>query len=113
MTEKVKRNVLTVAEMLALAEIVRTKYKDSGLDNNAFAIYVNNNEETKKLFAQPLTRSHIATMTSALGIPNNFARSGCGPAEDAYRLSARVMALEEQMNKIVKTLNNILANSKG
>ena len=93
----INRFVLTTKEMLALAEIVKAEYTKSGLGETAFAERVNREHEGK--FRKPITPHHIRTVRDSLDIPSNT-RMSVDSVGDCLALTARVQALEDQLNKL-------------
>lgn len=100
-TRATVRNVLSMKEQFALRDLIITEYVKSELDNNAFAKLINETTE-KGTFRAPITASHIATMIVALDIPANKAkrRTPIDSVGDCLALTARVQALEEQLEKL-------------
>lgn len=93
----IHRFVLTTKEMLALAEIVKAEYANSGLGETAFADRVNSHHGDK--FRKPITARHVRNLRDTLEIPSNT-RSSADSVGDCLALTARVQALEDQLNKL-------------
>lgn len=93
----IHRFVLTAKEMLALAEIIKAEYTKSRLGETAFADWVNNHHSPS--FRKPITAHHIRTLRYSLDIPSNT-RPQADSVGDCLALTARVQALEDQLNKL-------------
>lgn len=90
------RNVMNLKEQLVLADIVKTTYKESGLDNVAYAKSI----DWAGKFRGPVTEFHIRTMLSSLEIKPNRAHRKADALGDCLGLTARVQALEERVEKL-------------
>jgi len=98
------RNVLNMKESFALKTIIETKYAESGLDNVAFAAWINTTEEHRSKFRAPLTNSHVLNILVALGIPPNRPYRRIDTTGECLGLVARIQALEDQLSKLTATL---------
>jgi cell division protein FtsB len=103
----IDRNVLNTIETVDLAAILRSEYQSSGLDNKAFAEWLNKNEEHRAKFRRPLTQSHVANMLTALGMTSNFSRGGVQVPTDVRRLTERVTDLEQELDKLRATVKGL------
>jgi uncharacterized small protein (DUF1192 family) len=91
-------------EALALAAILKETYKESGLDNVAFAKKLNDDPNLRVTFRAPLTAHHIASMISSLDLEPNKPRSKADAIGDALGVMARVAELEDQVKRLAGTV---------
>lgn len=114
---------LTLREALALTEMVRASFVESGLTMAAFAATINSNPDQRAKFRHPLSANNIAATLKALGIEPNMKRiwreareareraeaeRAAAAARPAPDLLARIEALERQVSELMKISGKLL-----
>ena len=100
------RGVLNGKEMFALADILKSRYVESRLDNTKFAKTLNDTPSERSSFRFDITPSHIASMLMTLDMEPNRPRFAkpIEPMQASVELILRVQELERLMELVKKEL---------
>lgn len=108
-TKGMPKTVLSMSETFKLAEILKARYKQSNLDNRAFAHSINEIPEERQQFRADITHSNVGAVLDAIGMEGNRARPPKGSDDEcATFLAGRIAVLEDRVNKLAHTVAQLL-----
>jgi hypothetical protein len=101
------RTSISRKQAFTVADYIKSTYVDSGLDNVAFA------KQATEYLGLTIRKITIANLLEDLEIPANHGRrKPTDSVGDCLALTARVQALEEQMQKLTRLLRSTSFPSK-